>query len=58
MKYQRLALTLLVPLSAVFLSGCEVIGDIFKTGMGVGIFLVVIVIAVIIFIFTRIGKKK
>jgi hypothetical protein len=29
------------------LSGCAVIGDIFKAGMGVGIFAVVLVIAVV-----------
>jgi hypothetical protein len=29
------------------LSGCTVIGDIFKAGMGVGIFAVVVVIAVL-----------
>lgn len=40
------------------LSGCSVVGGIFKTGMGVGIFIVVVVIALIIFLVTRIGKNK
>jgi len=40
------------------LSGCEVIGGIFKAGMGVGIFVVIFVIAIIIFIISRIGKNK
>ena len=39
-------------------TSCEVIGDIFKAGMGVGIFLVIAVIAVIIYIISKIGGKK
>jgi len=39
-------------------SSCEIVGDIFKAGMGVGIFLAVLVIAVIIFLLTRIGKNN
>lgn len=42
----------------VTISGCQVVGGIFKAGVGVGIFIVVIVIAVIIFFVTRIGKNK
>jgi len=37
---------------------CEIIGGIFKTGMGVGIFIVIIVIAMILFFTTRMGKNK
>ena len=40
------------------LSSCQLIGDIFKTGVGVGIFLVVGVIALVIFIFAKIGGGK
>ncbi len=39
------------------LSGCEIIGGIFKAGMGVGIFIVVLVIAVIIYFVSRMRKK-
>lgn len=39
-------------------SSCEIIGGIFKTGMGVGIFLVVIVVAIVIYIVSRIGRSK
>lgn len=39
-------------------TSCEVIGDIFKAGMGVGIFLVIAVIALIIFVISKIGGKK
>ena len=39
-------------------SGCQIVGGIFKTGMGVGIFLVVIVIAIIFYFVNRMGKNK
>lgn len=37
------------------LSSCQIIGGIFKAGVGVGIFAVIAVIALIIFIFAKIG---
>ncbi|MGK4567873.1 hypothetical protein [Flavobacterium sp. 3HN19-14] len=43
-------------LIATLFSSCEVIGDIFKAGMGVGIFIVIAIIAVIIFIISRFKK--
>jgi hypothetical protein len=39
------------------LSSCSVIGDIFKTGVGVGIFLVIFVVGIIIYFVSRIGGK-
>lgn len=48
------AFALLILLS---LNSCEVIGGIFKAGMGVGIFIVIAVIAIIIFIAVKAGKK-
>lgn len=39
-------------------SSCEIIGDIFKAGMGVGMFIVIAVLAVIIFIISKIFGKK
>ncbi|MBF4518396.1 hypothetical protein IRZ71_18730 [Flavobacterium sp. ANB] len=39
-------------------TSCEVIGDIFKAGMGFGIFIVIFIIAIIIFIFAKIFGKK
>ena len=53
--------TFIIALLAVVLTtlqGCEVIGGIFKAGMGVGIFIVVAVIALIIFIVFRIGRNR
>lgn len=40
-------------------TSCEVIGGIFKAGMGVGIFIVIAIIAVIIFAFSKLfGSNK
>jgi hypothetical protein len=44
---------LLLFLSALTLSGCEIIGDIFQAGVWTGILLVVLVIGAIIWLFTR-----
>jgi hypothetical protein len=41
----------------ITLAGCNFIGGVFKTGVGVGVFLVVALI-VIIFLITRLGKKN
>ena len=38
-------------------TGCEVIGGIFKAGVGVGVFAVILVIAIIIFLVSKAGKK-
>jgi len=40
------------------LSGCAVIGGIFKAGVGFGIFLVILVIALIFFVISKVGKGK
>ncbi|RKR11949.1 hypothetical protein C8C83_3708 [Flavobacterium sp. 90] len=40
-------------------TSCEVIGDIFKAGMGFGIFIVIFIVAIIIFIFAKVfGGNK
>ncbi|MCD0468604.1 MULTISPECIES: hypothetical protein [unclassified Flavobacterium] len=39
-------------------TSCEVIGDIFKAGMGFGIFIVIFIVAIIIFIFAKIFGNK
>ena len=46
-----------LPILALMLSlnSCQVVGGIFKAGMGVGIFVVVIIIAVIFFIVRALG---
>ena len=54
MKNKTLALLFVLALS---LTSCEVIGGIFKAGMGVGIFLVLAVIGLIIYVISSLGKK-
>ncbi|WP_343707095.1 hypothetical protein [Flavobacterium sp.] len=39
-------------------TSCEVIGDIFKAGMGFGIFIVIFIIAIIIWIFAKMFGSK
>lgn len=39
-------------------TSCDVIGGIFKAGMGVGIFIVIAIIAVIIFVISKLGGRK
>jgi uncharacterized membrane protein YkvI len=43
----------LLLLSTVALTGCEVIGDIFKAGVWVGALLVILVIGIIVWLVTR-----
>ncbi|MDR6759934.1 MULTISPECIES: hypothetical protein [Flavobacterium] len=39
-------------------TSCEVIGDIFKAGMGFGIFIVIFIIAIVIWIFAKMFGSK
>jgi hypothetical protein len=50
----------ILALSIVLFSftSCEVIGDIFKAGMGFGIFIVVVIFALIIFVFAKLFGRK
>jgi len=54
-KYILLSTLTLVLLTTF--SGCAVVGDIFKTGMGVGIFLTVLVIGFVFYLIYRLFKK-
>lgn len=45
-------------LLTVTMASCEVIGDIFKAGMGFGIFLVVLVIVGVVVLMRKIGGGK
>jgi|PlaIllAssembly_1097288.scaffolds.fasta_scaffold186166_1 hypothetical protein len=52
-------------LSAIFitllstLSGCEIIGGIFKTGMGFGVIIAIIIVVFVIFLIGKMrGNKK
>lgn len=55
---QNSLMSAVIILMAFFLSSCQAIGDIFKTGVWTGVILVVLVIAAIIFIIARMGKKS
>ncbi|HEX9442958.1 MAG TPA: hypothetical protein VGA73_02510 [Candidatus Binatia bacterium] len=44
-----------VLLTALNLSGCQIVGDIFKAGVWVGVLLVVLVIGVIVWMVSRSG---
>ena len=57
MKNQSL-LVVLVFLFLSTLSGCAVVGGIFKAGMGVGVFIVVLIILAIIFLVRMMRKNK
>jgi len=41
----------------ISLSSCQLVGDIFKAGMGVGIFLVLAVVGLIVFMIAKVGGK-
>jgi hypothetical protein len=47
---------MLLVLLMITFSSCEVVGGIFKAGMGVGIFIVVLVVALIIWLVSR-GRR-
>lgn len=48
-----------IGLVMLLLNSCQVIGGIFKTGVGVGVFLVIAVIAIIIFVISKVsGGRK
>ena len=58
MKKSTLVFDLLVIFIMVSLTGCAVVGGIFKAGVGFGIFMVVLVVALIIWLISRVGKNK
>jgi hypothetical protein len=39
-------------------TSCEIIGDIFKAGMGFGIFIVIFIFAIIIFIISKLFGRR
>ena len=42
----------------ITMSGCAIIGDIFKAGMWVGMFIVIAIVGVIIFIFVKLTSSN
>ncbi|MFA6151127.1 MAG: phosphatidate cytidylyltransferase [Chitinophagaceae bacterium] len=57
MKNKLIVSVLLLIMLSVSLTSCEIIGGIFKAGVGVGIFIVVAIIAVIALVIGRAGRK-
>ncbi len=57
MKNKLIVPVLLLILLSVSLTSCEIIGGIFKAGVGVGVFIVVAIIAVIALVIGRAGRK-
>lgn len=54
-RINRLLMLFLVLFS---FTSCEVVGGIFKAGMGVGIFIVIAVIALILWIVSKVFSRK
>ena len=49
---KMIALTLLV-ISTLTLAGCELVGDIFETGVWVGVILVILVVGLVVWLFSK-----
>jgi len=56
MKTKSLTAIVLV-LSGLILTSCQLVGDIFSAGVYTGIFIVILFIALIIFAVVRLGKR-
>lgn len=57
MKTNFLTKLTLLLIMLISFSSCEVIGGIFKTGIGVGVFGVLLIIGLIIYFISKVGKK-
>jgi Flp pilus assembly protein TadB len=57
MMKKYITLLPLIILMIVALPGCDFLGGVFKTGVGVGIFIAVVII-VLIFLIARIGRRN
>ena len=53
MKQLNFIIAFLILAIPLLLSSCEIIGGIFKAGMGFGIFLVIAVVGLVIFVFAK-----
>lgn len=57
MKASHLLIAILFILTT-FLTGCELIGDIFEAGVWVGIIVVVAVVGLVLWLIGKIGKRS
>jgi hypothetical protein len=58
MKTSKRTLVMAAFIVALLLSSCEVVGGIFKAGMGFGIFLVMAVLVLIVYLIVRFSRPK
>lgn len=56
MKTPKFINLILIALLVLSVSACDIIGGIFKTGMGVGIFIAVVVILLLVALILRVRK--
>lgn len=49
---------LLVFLLAILMSGCELVGDIFKAGVAAGVALVVLVVALVLWLLAKVRRRS
>ncbi len=57
MKRSLLPVSIVLILMSTLLTSCEIVGGIFKAGMGFGIFIVVAIIVGIVMLISRAGKR-
>lgn len=58
MTKQTFSVLSIMTMAATLLSGCEVIGGIFKAGLWAGIIVVVIVVAIVIWIIRKFFSRR
>ena len=58
MKKNVLAVLSVIVMAAVLLSGCEIIGGIFKAGVWTGTILVVLIVAIVIWVVSKLFSRN
>ena len=58
MKTNVVAVLSVIIMAAVLLSGCEVIGGIFKAGVWTGTILVVLIVAIVIWVVSKLFSRN
>jgi len=58
MKKNVLAVLPVIIMAAVLLSGCELIGGIFKAGVWTGTILVVLIVAIVIWVVSKLFSRN
>lgn len=58
MKQIKLLNITTILFSSILLSGCGIVSDIFKTGVGIGVFIAISIIIIILFFVIKLRKGK